>query len=341
MRQILLGVIIASILTNCSEKESLTFDKELQQLSDQSQIFTITNDIGDTLEIKDGTRIIIKPNTFVFNNGQDTKEPIQIEVKDVFDKSEMILNGLGTVSDGRILESFGMVYLRATSDGRELKIRDQGSITVSIQNRREGYRGELFYGEEVDRSLNWEYAGVIPDTTVVEETIMPLSNTIASVKRTTYKFVNGLREFVSDTVFTIKYQCCQDSVVGMDEAIYIPRAYEFEVTKLGWINCDRFIDISDKVDLEIELKGFSQPIGYIVFGDINSVMEILFDEKGKATPKSLPTGFTADLIVIDKIKDNLVWTKQNLKIGTENKLTLETRKISADELKGELRKLDK
>jgi hypothetical protein len=36
-----------------------------------------------------------------------------------------------------------------------------------------------------------------------------------------------------------------------------------------------------------------------------------------------------------------MWTKQNLKIGTENKLTLETRKITADELKGELKKLDK
>lgn len=341
MRQILLGVITASMLTSCSEKETLIFDKELQQLSDQSQIFTIAFDIGDTLETKNGTRIIIEPNTFVFNDGQDTKEPIQIEVKDVFDKSEIILNGLGTVSDGRLLESFGMVYLRATSDGRELKIRDKGSITISIPNRREGYYGELFYGADVDRSLNWEYAGEIPDTTVVEETIMPLSDTKASVKRTTYKFINGLKEFVSDTVFTIKYQCCQDSVVGMDEAIYVPRAYEFEVTKLGWINCDRFIDISEKIDLEIELKSFSQPIGYIVFSDINSVMEILFDEKGRATPKSLPKGFTADLIVIDKIKDNFVWTKQNLKIGTENKLTLETRKITADELKGELKKLDK
>lgn len=294
MRQILLGVIIASILISCSEKESLTFDKELQQLSDQSQFFTITNGIGDTLETKNGTRIIIQPNTFVFNDGQDTEEPVQIEVKDVFDKSEMILNGLGTVSDGRLLESFGMVYLRATSDVRELKIRDKSSIIISLPNRRKSYYGELFYGAEVDRSLNWEYAGEIPDTTVVEETIMPLSETKASVKRTTYKFINGLKEFVSDTVFTIKYQCCQDSVVGMDEAIYIPRAYEFEVTQLGWINCDRFIEISDKADLEIELESFSQPIGYIVFSDINSVMEYCLTKKVKPHPKvcqrdSLPT----------------------------------------------------
>lgn len=234
-----------------------------------------------------------------------------------------------------------MVYLRAKSGDKELKVKENGAIRVSIPNRREGYYGELFYGAEIDHSLNWEYAGKIPDTTVVEETIMPLSDSKASVKRTTYKFVKGLKEFVSDTVFTIKYQCCQDSVVGMEERIDIPRAYEFEVTKLGWINCDRFIEISDKVDLEIELKSFSQPIGYIVFSDINSIMEILFDEKGRATPKSLPKGFTADLIVIDKIKDNFMWANQNLKIGTENELTLETRKITADELKGELKKLNK
>ena len=341
MRQILVGVIIATILTSCSERETLTFDKELQQLSDQSQSFTIANDISDTLDTKNGTRIIIEPNTFVFNDGQDTKKPIQIEVKDVFDKSEMILNGLGTVSDGRLLESFGMVYLRATSDDRELKIRDQGSITISIPNRKEGYFGELFYGAEVNRSLNWEYAGEIPDTTVVEETIMPLSDTKASVKRTTYKFISGLKEFVSDTVFTIKYQCCQDFVTGMDEAAYIPRPYEFEVTKLGWINCDRFIKISDKVDLEIELKSFSQPIGYLVFSDINSVMEIQFDEKGIATPKSLPKGFTAHLIVIDKIKDKMMWAMQNIEIGTESKLSLETKQITHEALKTKLKQLDK
>lgn len=340
MRQILLGVIIALILTRCSEKESSILDKELQQLSDRSQVFTI-NGTGDTIETKNGTRIIFRPNTFVFSDGQEAKEPIQIEFKEVFDKSEMILNGLGTVSDGRLLESFGMVYLRATSGGRELKIRDKASITVSIPNRREGYYGELFYGAEVDRSLNWEYAGKIPDTTIVEETIVPLSDSKASVKRTMYKFNRGFKEFVSDTTFTIEYQCCQDPVVGMEEGIYIPRAYEFEITKLGWINSDRFIDISDEVDLEIELKSFSQPIGYMIFSDINSVMEILFDEKGKATSQSLPNGFTVDLIVIDKIRDSFMWTKQNFKIGTGNKLTLETRKITADKLKGELKKLDK
>jgi hypothetical protein len=341
MRQILLGLIITSILTSCSEKESLTFDKELQQLSAPSQFFIITNDKGDTLETKNGTKVIIEPNTFVDIDGQDTKEPIQIEVKDVFDKSEMILNGIGTVSNGRPLESFGMVYLKATSGDKELKIKENGVIKVSIPNRREDYYGELFYGAEIDGSLNWVYAGKIPDTTIVEETIMPLSDSKASVKSTTYRFNKGLKEFVSDTIFTIKYKCCQDSVVGMKPAIYLPKSYDFEVTNLGWINCDRFLDIKDKVDLEIELKNFSQPIAYLVFSDINSVMEILFNADGKAMANDIPKNYQIDLVVIDKIKGHFMWTKRSTKIGTENKLTIETAKITEDELETELSKLDK
>jgi hypothetical protein len=132
MRQILLGAIVVSILTTCSERESLTFDKELQKLGDPPQIFTISNDKTDTIKTRNGTRIIIRPNTFVFNDGKDTKESIQIELREVFDKSDMILNGLGTISDGRLLESFGMIYLRARSDDNELYIKDGSSMTVSV-----------------------------------------------------------------------------------------------------------------------------------------------------------------------------------------------------------------
>lgn len=341
MRQILLGVIIVSILTSCSERENLTFDKELQNLGDPSQIFTITNDKADTIETRKGIRIIIPPNTFVLNDGQGAKESIQIELREVFDKSDMILNGLGTLSDGRLLESFGMVFLRATSDDRELKIKENSSITVSIPNRKGGISGELFYGTQSDRTLNWKYAGAKNDTIkVIETTIMQLSDELASVKKTTYRHVNGLKEFVSDTLFTTKYECCQDSVMEQ-AADDIARPYEFKVTKLGWINCDRFIDVPDKVDLDIELKTFSQPIAYLVFSEINSIMEVLFDSKGKATASNLPKNYQADLVILDKIKGDFMWTKQNIKIGVESKLTSETRKLTVDELKGELKKLDK
>jgi len=288
----------------------------------------------------DGVSIIIPPNTLAFLDGQTPKESVQIEIREVFNKSNMILSGLGTTSNGRLLESYGMIELLATSGGKDLKIRDGGSIRVTIPNKSNSYDGELFYGQESSNILNWNYADTTKDTTVVVETLRPMSDDLASVKRTTYRFVNGLREFVSDTLFTIKYGWRGDSA-SADFATGFPKEYEFEVTKLGWINCDRFIEVNDKVDLEIELKAYSQPIGYLVFSDINSVMQILFDEKGKTIAKNLPNNYEVDLIVIDNIKGDIMWTKQNIKIGSATKLSLQTQKTTENELRSELKKLDR
>lgn len=340
MRQILLGLIMVSVLTSCSEKENLTIDQELRNLCDPSQIFTIAKNKTDTIETRNGIKIIIRPSTLVFNDGQAPDDSVQIELREVFDKSDMILNGLGTVSDGRLLESFGMIYLRATSADKELKIRDGSSIAVVVPNKREGIAGELFYGTQADSLMNWKYAGAKRDTTVVVEKITQMSGDLTSIKRTTYKYDNGLRELVTDTVYTVNFECCGDSVAS-GETYAIPKLYNYEITKLGWINCDRFIDVVDKVKLEIDLKNFRQPMGYLVFRDINSVMQVLFNAKGKAIVSNLPKDYQVDLIIIDKIEDHLMGVQQKLIIGRENILTLETSKLTADELKDKLKELDK
>ena len=303
MRRILLGLIIISIFNNCSEKEKLTLDQEIQKLGDSIQIFTVTLGKTDTIVANNGTRLIIRPNTFMFNDGQDTKEPIQIELKEIFDKSDMILSGLGTLSDGRLIESFGMIYLSATFDGKELKLKENSSIAVSIPNKRKGDAGELFYGVQTNSIVNWKYASTTNDTTEVVEA----------------------------------YTQLPDEGGGKFE---LPIFYEFEIKNLGWINCDRFIEITDKVDLEIELKTSNHAIGYLIFADINSVIQLTFNEKGIAIVENLPKDYSADVIVIDKIDKTCMWTKQNLKIGVKSKVTLETRKINEEELKTELKSLD-
>ena len=78
-------------------------------------------------------RVIIPPNTFVFADGQGTKGSIQIEIREVFDKASMILvSGFSTTSNGRLLESYGMIELTSTSGEKELQIMDGGAIKISI-----------------------------------------------------------------------------------------------------------------------------------------------------------------------------------------------------------------
>lgn len=340
MRHILFWLIISSILVSCSEKENLTAFKEIESLSDSSQFFTLTNDNIARLEARNGAKLIIEPNTFEFNDGTSPTGAIQLEVREVYEKSDMILNGLTTTSDGRLLESFGMVLINATSGGKVLKIKDGRSIAITIPNKREGVAGELFYGEKTDSVLNWQYAGTTQDTTEVVTTIISRASERDSIKSTTYQYVNGLREFVSDTIFAIE----GDYTFGMwtDSTITRPTpVYEFQIENLGWINCDRFLDVEEKVNLEFKLQQYREPIGYLVFSSINSIMRIYFDENGEALLGNLPKDYNVDLIVIDKIKGNMMWVKKALKIRSDNKIVLETSKISKEELKAALKALDK
>jgi hypothetical protein len=339
MRQILYGVTLFIVFTSCSQKESLILDEELKRLGTASQVFSILNDKVDTIKTTNGTIFIIQPNSFLGNAGQE-RDSIRIEVKEVFKKSDMILNGLGTVSNGNLLESYGMIYLKATSVKEELKIKEDKSIRVLIPNKTKGSDGELFYAVENDSTLNWEYAGQRKDTTETVVTSIEKSKG-AEIRRQTYKITDGQRELVSDTSYFFKFRPGFDYALGSTPIEFLPplEYYDFEIKNLGWINCDRFINITDKVELQIQLKNHFKPIGYLIFTDINSVLEIFFED-GKAKIEELPNGFTVNIVVIDKIKGDLVWTNQSLELGTENNLTLETRPIEKNKLKTELEKLD-
>lgn len=345
MRLQLLWVIALALLATCSDKESLSINEDLQKLTNGSQYFEIDSEKGDTIETPNGTRIIIPPNTLVFADGREAHGTVELEVKEVFDKSEMILNSLSTVSDGRLLESFGMVYLRATSDGNELKISDGSSVTISIPNEKGGYGGELFYGEETDSAFNWQYAGQTDSVTIAEEVVIPLAGGPDSVRRRQYTIANGDTVFATDMDFVANDEEGWDGAGlesgAVDTAMGYPHDYLFEVTKLGWINCDRFIDITDKVDLALKLERYSQPLGYLVFSDINSVVWIDFDAQGNGTVKNLPNGYAIDVVVIDKIDGDIMWTRRGVETGTDNNVQLVMNKIALDDLKSELKKLDK
>jgi hypothetical protein len=324
-------------LPSCLGREE--FIGEFGNLSTPTQIFFIINDKSATIETQGGVSIHIPAEILVFDDGESPKTQIQVELTEVFDKSAMILNRLGTVSDGRLLESFGMVHLKASSEGKELRITDGGTINISFPNNLDKSDGELFYGHRSEGLFNWEYAGTRQSRTVTEGTIDYLSNGLASVTRKIYKNADGEFILTSDTTFTTDSVCCSDS--ALDPASNVPRTYEFKIQKLGWINCDRFVGLNDKTTLDIQLEDYSQPTGYLIFSDINSVIELIFDSRGRTVLTELPDKYTVDLIIIDNIKNRYRWAKESITLGSKKSIALKTKKTDLASIKRELRKLDK
>jgi len=79
-----------------------------------SQTFTVSASKDIVIQGKKGTKITIWKNTLVDRRGVIIRDVVVIELKEILSKSDMILNGVQTVSDGKLLETDGMIYLKVT-----------------------------------------------------------------------------------------------------------------------------------------------------------------------------------------------------------------------------------
>ncbi len=104
----------------------------------KSQFFNI-NPKKDTIIIgQQGTKIVIPKNAFLDSEGNIVSENIQFELSEAFKIEDMILSNLTTSSNGKLLETDGMIFTNATSNGKNLSINKKNPLYIEIptQNRK-------------------------------------------------------------------------------------------------------------------------------------------------------------------------------------------------------------
>ncbi len=105
-------------------------------LYEKTQVPTETFEIDNTKEAviygSKGTLVSIPRNCFRTKNGKPVSGKVQIELKEVFSKADLLLSNLPTVSNGRMLETNGSVYINATAEGQPLELAEGRSIYVEV-----------------------------------------------------------------------------------------------------------------------------------------------------------------------------------------------------------------
>lgn len=122
----------------------------------KTQSFTIDASKGGTLIGKDGTKLAIPANTFIDSNGKPVDGKVTVNLKEALSMTNIVLGGLTTTSDGKILESGGMIYVEATANGEQLEIAPSKEIIVTLPavDRLEGMK--IFEGQAAkDQTVNW------------------------------------------------------------------------------------------------------------------------------------------------------------------------------------------
>jgi hypothetical protein len=127
---------------------------EIQELYDQleqkKQSFCIDPNRDTLLALNQGTIIAIQAGTFVNQKGCVT-----ISAKEVYKKSDMLLENLSTTSNGKMLESGGMIYLEATnSSGKPVSPKKEIAIfmpTTDYKNDMQLFKGN----RDSHQVMNW------------------------------------------------------------------------------------------------------------------------------------------------------------------------------------------
>ncbi|WP_367388475.1 hypothetical protein [Lewinella sp. LCG006] len=387
--------------------------REYLEFPIKEYIVDVTSDT--TLFGDQGTRIFIGRETFQFQDGKIVTDSIKIELKEFYKKSDIILAELSTESNGIILETGGMLHIRAMANGEELEIRPDKRIVVHFPKEGADYRQmNLFYADEsstdtvvnnwnvdtvnlVKRTLKlgsfgWWYPGPDDSTSYSftprnyvdtgyywnpldfyvcsydfsEETIKEVETTLNSntfpdfdswndfgvecrmyisregyietpivvtglssrAKKEILQFLRDLPQlepgkdkdgdiierrgliFIEGGNIIPLYKTDEEYLKSFDEKYSKYEAnpiksmddaelnyYIFSVSELGWINCDRFLDFEEKVDLITDFPVSTELQLKLVFSDINGVLkpDIV---KGKYVFFGVPKGQNATLIGI-------------------------------------------
>lgn len=104
---------------------------------------------------KEGTAIYIPPDAFVLADGTSPVGEVTIELAECYTWSSMIANNLSTTSQGRLLETGGMINLTATLNGTELKIRDGLALGIGMPNVTEEGMGTYYGQDDGNGNIEW------------------------------------------------------------------------------------------------------------------------------------------------------------------------------------------
>lgn len=93
--------------------------------------FQVTGSEGGTFTTPQGTRLSIAANSFVDPSGNVITGKLDIVFLDLYKKSEMLFSGISTATNGWPLKSGGEFFIKASANGKAVKIFPGKSIVIN------------------------------------------------------------------------------------------------------------------------------------------------------------------------------------------------------------------
>lgn len=265
--------------------ETDVFTKVFSTDNLSTQTYTIDSAKDNLLTGKSGTIIRINKNTFVDKNGDPVRGNIEIELIEVLKPIDMVLGNLTTTFDGKPLETGGMIYIDAKTNGKQVSIGENKQIQLKVPTDSILLGMSIFEGTLNSEGIKWQNPIKIPLAEDLDSLIFDSFEKTTNVTYSVDGFENSAKfpaivdaevsriawegdglKISKDSVFKIdKYRVHfykNDKVTTWSETFSNKKGensfaedrntnYIFSIKKLGWANIDRLLE--DPSTQEVEL----------------------------------------------------------------------------------------
>ncbi len=348
---ILFGLLIYSCSNpktadNTSDKIGFTNNKtDLDKLNeiltshdDVSQKIIIPSDKSTIVTGQRGTKIFINPKDLETQDGQSFGKNIEVELKELTNTGELLRANAQTISNDSILVSGGAYYIAITSNGEQLRLKNGMSLKVQFP-KLSNNEMTLFYGQRDNLGrMNWQKSNKKFEQNVESAraklgiALMPQPTRSTRLEYSEGNFNQKEHAEEDDSTISpeVKVRNYKDRKIA--QKVYD----ETELTKLGWINCDRFLETELKTDLYVSFSpndSLKYANVYLIFKDINSVIQADFYSDESPQFDNLPIGYKTKLIAYTVKNEKILAYSKDLTISKGQKMNLDLREMSSTEFK--------
>lgn len=137
-KYLVLAILLGSLGQSCVNTEQQTNTIKLDpgdpflETMIPSQFFNIDPKKDNVIEGENGTIIIIPEGCIKYADGRLVESEIEIELAEALSLDQMILSNLTTTSNGKLLETDGMIYFNVSQNGEQLYIDPENPVYIEI-----------------------------------------------------------------------------------------------------------------------------------------------------------------------------------------------------------------
>lgn len=274
----ILSLLICFALFSCnSESNQENKSSIINEVEKDSTVVLSTFNVGEerkvqTFEINASKKQEIKGAqgtiiTFPVNCFGKEQGGIKIELIECYSIQDMLFNGLSTqTTDGELLESDGMIYLNALNEkGDTLEVK-QGKVKVQMPTEQRKKDIQIFKGVENNNGIAWNLSkgillsesDIISEKTKTENNSNEVENIPPKIENP--EFNHQIKPKTEKGQIIVSENISNKNLVN----------YTFQITKMGWINCDRFIE-GETQDLFVSIGEGQENVSlYLVLDKLNS-----------------------------------------------------------------------